>query len=120
MFQRIRTLLFGRGKSELLRPSGKHLLPLIVDYGHAFEYPPMWRKEWDHKHAEKFAARTDPIDALNQSLKAAGIHPSQTDPVLLHERGDIFPHVEVPEPIPDFVKAMTPDEIRVFARRLAD
>ena len=25
----------------------------------------------------------DPIDALSQSLKVAGIHPSQTDPVVL-------------------------------------
>lgn len=63
---------------------------------------------------------TDPIDVFSNNLKAAGIHPSQVDPVVLAERGDIFPHVEVPEPIPDFVKAMTPDEIRVFARRLAD
>jgi hypothetical protein len=40
------------------------------------------------------------VDLLNQSLKTAGIHPSQTDPVVLHERGDIFPHAKWPEPPP--------------------
>lgn len=42
----------------------------------------------------------DPITELSQSLNAAGVHPSQTDPVVIPERGDIFPHVRMPEPPP--------------------
>jgi hypothetical protein len=64
---------------------------------------------------------TDPIDVLNQSLKTAGIHPSQTDPFVLHERGDIYPHVELPPPpSPHFVKARSTKEEKDYARRLAD
>lgn len=41
----------------------------------------------------------DPIAELNQSLKAAGIHPSQLGPVVLDpDGGDIYPHVPYPEP----------------------
>jgi hypothetical protein len=57
---------------------------------------------------------TDPIELLNQSLKAAGIHPSQTDPVVLHERGDIFPHVEVPEPIAHFVRGKPDPDVEIL------
>ena len=63
---------------------------------------------------------TDPIDVLNQSLKAAGIHPSQTNPVVLHERGDIFPHVEEPKSPVHFVRAMPPDIQTTFKRKLGD
>ena len=124
MFQHIRTLIFGRGKGASTKAPGKYLQP-IVDHGPAYEYPPMWRKEWDRKHAERNAARLaavtmDPIDALNQSLKAAGIHPSQIDPVVLHESGDIFPHVEVPKPPVHFVRAMPPDVKATFKRKLGD
>lgn len=61
------------------------------EYPPDYLYPPMWRKEWDHKYAErKHAKRTaaslsivkmDPVVELSQSLKAAGIHPSQLEPV---------------------------------------
>lgn len=63
----------------------------------------------------------NPVAELSQSLKAAGIHPSQTDPVVLHEQGDVYPPMEMPKPPPPhFVKARSPDEIKDFARRLAD
>lgn len=61
----------------------------------------------------------NPVAELSQSLKAAGIHPSQTDPVML--QGDIYPPVKMPKPPrPHFVKARSPDEIKDFSRRLAD
>lgn len=62
----------------------------------------------------------DPVVELNQSLKAAGIHPSQTAPVVLHERGDIWPHVDAQELPTHFVKARSSEEEKNFARRLAD
>lgn len=51
------------------------------------------------------SAKKDLVAELSQSLKAAGVHPSQTAPVVLHERGDIFPHVELPKPLVYFVRA---------------
>lgn len=62
----------------------------------------------------------DPVTELSQNLKAGGSHPSQTDPVLLHERGDIFPHVEVPKPLVHFVRTTPPEVVNAFARRLTD
>lgn len=58
------------------------------EYPPDYRYPPLWRKEWDRKHAERAAAslsivKIDPVVGLSQSLKAAGIHPSQLAPVIL-------------------------------------
>jgi hypothetical protein len=63
---------------------------------------------------------TDPIDALNQSLKAAGIHPSQIDPVMLTAPAAGGVQLDIPAPLVHFVYAATPDEQAAFARRLAD
>jgi hypothetical protein len=57
---------------------------------------------------------TDPIDALNQNLKAAGIHPSQIDPVVLHEHGDIFPHIKLPEPLVHFVRGKPDPDVDIL------
>ena len=65
------------------------------EYPPDYRYPPMWRKQWarklvELKHAERTAARLsvvkmDPVAVLSQSLKAAGIHPSQLEPTIAGE-----------------------------------
>jgi hypothetical protein len=60
------------------------------EYPPDYRYPPMWRKEWDRKHAERTAdslsiVKMDPVVELSQSLKAAGIHPSQLEPTIADE-----------------------------------
>ena len=46
----------------------------------------------------------DNITELNQSLKAAGLHPSQVQPIRLLEGGETYPFIEAPavRPPPDF------------------
>ena len=62
MLQRLKTLIVGRGRGAASKPRGKYLSPPpIVDGDPEYEYPPLWRKQWDRKHAEKFAAKTDPL-----------------------------------------------------------
>ncbi len=63
---------------------------------------------------------TDPIDVLNQSLKAAGIHPSQIDPLVQNEPASGAVQVDVPAPLVHFVRAKPPDVQAAFKRRLAD
>lgn len=83
MLQVIKALLFWRAKATRPQRKGLLLNP-IEDFGPAYEYPPLWRKEWDRKHAERTTAsssivKMDPVVELSQSLKAAGIHPAQHD-----------------------------------------
>lgn len=72
-------------RKEAPPPSGVRLTcfaHLDDEYPPDYRYPPMWRKEWDRKHAErKYAERTagslstvkmDPVVELSRSLKAAG------------------------------------------------
>ncbi len=54
----------------------------------------------------------DATEELGQCLKSAGVHPSQIDPVVLHERGDIFPHLEAPKSLVHFVTGKPDPEIR--------
>lgn len=41
------------------------------------------------------SADAEAVEQLSASLKAAGVHPSQTNPVSIAEQGDIIPHVEM-------------------------
>lgn len=63
---------------------------------------------------------TDPVAELSQSLKAAGLHPSQCEPVVLADLGEASSPASANTLGPHFVKAMTPDEIKRFGPRLAD
>lgn len=46
------------------------------------------------------------IDQSNKNLKAAGLHPSQVDPLVIPVYGDIYPHIELPVPPPVHFKRL--------------
>ena len=62
----------------------------------------------------------DPVAELSQSLKAAGLHPSQCEPVVLVDLEEAPSPVKANTLGPHFVNAMTPDEIKCFGHRLTD